>query len=313
MSTYTTYNYNSGVTLTEALTWFPDNTNNEIEALDVRNIVRILWERMDYTEANPYIYINPEPTTIQVGGVPRGYMLDGLGVGDILTLLFYPYVAPTSRINVGTIDSTNILPIEYGSTNISIAYNIIKGSENITSIQFKNGTLSTPLTPTNLPTQSGNILVNIENNIIGDSTVLLDINDGTNTISTSVVFKVYPKYYYGAVNLNSLVNPLEPIVDFAMFPGQIIASSGLITNSMITAMSSELRQNAIGFGTKVALNNQHLVVCIPTANNNNISMYVNGMLTTSFKKVKTTVISTLSYDVWVSNTPQRDGIEFQIK
>lgn len=185
-------------TIQELLNQLPDNTANQIDAVNVRNSVYTLWQRYQYVlamasqsaSASVY-YSNLTPTTQTIGGITVGTTFSNVSMQTMWDNLLYPYVAPQGDLYP---DVTR----EYGSSNAAtLNWSAIKGSKNITSITFSFGS---PVTPTNVPVQTGTHTFNATTNV--DTTFSMTISDvpnGTTTVTYESYFYWTNRRYCGAL------------------------------------------------------------------------------------------------------------------
>lgn len=311
MSTYTTYTYNSGMSLTEVLEWFPDNDNHEISALDVRNVIDVLWGKIDYNTT--YSFNNPNNTTVTIGGISRGSILNGLGISELFELMFYPSVRPEISVN-------NLpLPVQENSTsNISLNIKYLMGSHisdpsySTIKLEFKHGNVITNIPHENNIT-NGIVSVNIDSSILGDSIIEFYVEDSNGyNYTLNIPISIYPRYYSGAMGFSGLTNmTTRPVVDLTLFAEQVNIIASAITN--LNQLTYRLIDNPSNYSGKVPLSNEHLVIALPKGINNDITFNLNGMNSNTMVKVKEMSIGDLEYNIYVSHIPYNDEIYFEIK
>lgn len=144
-------------TFEELLSQLPDNTANQIDAVNVRNSVYTLWERYQYVlamasqSASASIYYSSSlPTTQTIGGITVGTTFINATMQTMWYDLLHPYVAPQGNLWADTDAVTKEHTLV--DINVDVNWEVIKGSSNITSITFSYGS---SVTASNAPTQSG--------------------------------------------------------------------------------------------------------------------------------------------------------------
>ena len=110
-------------TFPELLEQLPDNSGNLIDAVNVRNSVYTLWERISYVQtvasqsaSASVVYTNTTPTLIDIGGILAGSTFAAKTMTEMWDALLYPYVSPSPSLSA-TIPSGQ-LQIEFGGSNV---------------------------------------------------------------------------------------------------------------------------------------------------------------------------------------------------
>lgn len=300
MSTGTTQDYPQD--LTTVLSWFPNNVNNNITALDVRNMINVLWHWLEDVESNTISYNNNLPTTISVGGINKGENFNNQTFSEIFERLFYPTVTPTISLEI----------INYPTTNsVNVRYSLTKGSGTLESLSFTNGGVTTSGNITQDDIQSNIITINLDNpksnTII--STLISDVGTTTENLTIDINYK---QYYYGSYVINnSNYNRVEDLVDLSTSDLSSIVNN--IVASDITSLQSELRNKAIGFNKSTTnVNNQNLLIAYPQSGNSNTSIHLNGIKSNSFN-ISNIAINGEQYVVLLSNTKISDTFDIEFK
>jgi hypothetical protein len=311
-----------------------DNTNNSINAINVRDAVYTLYE---YTNAivasssatSSLVYDRTNPSTFQsnVGGVLPGSTFSG-SIQDALDRVFYPYVVPNR-----TISSLNIREFGY-LQNGNATYSITTFSEPIqgfiTFTSFPIGTSISPsaVVPINTvgvqngtftfsPTHSWN-----SSSITETNTFSFVIQDTVNTYTTSTQLTFMNKIYWGRVNLSSIGNP-----NLTYNPGSASLVGSICTDVIVKNLTGagvtpgyQLTTNKNKTYTDINGNGWYLIFAWPSIlpGANSPIFTVNGSPNTAFTRVRTNSPFvglngfTTNYEVWVSNTLQNSPLNIVI-
>lgn len=292
-------------TFEELLSQLPDNTANQIDALNVRNSVYTLWERIEDVEiiasqsasASVY-YTNLNPTPITVGGVPSGSTFSNKTMTEMWNMLLYPYVAPLS--------SLVLVPTykELGDNNqIVLNWTATKKTNDISSITI-NGpggyiyvVPGSPFTTS----QSGSKIVNPTQNVV--STFSLTVSDSTSTIISSSYFTWYNPVYWGKTSTFA-----APSMTIVTTKPSWADGAGVGTGKSLTSTRNATYNGIYGAG-------QYLVFAWPT-DFGDPTFTVNGLINTAFTKIASGVshtnmygyVNPNGYDIWITNTAQNSPI-----
>lgn len=292
-------------TVDELLSQLPDNTANQIDALNVRNSVYTLWERVSEVEiiasqsasASVY-YTNLTPTPVTVGGVVAGSTFSNKSMTEMWNMLLYPYVAPISSMSLSPTHK------ELGDSNqIALIYTATKKTNNISSIVISSPggvTYTLPGAPFST-SQSGSRIVNATQNV--GSAFSLTVSDSTSTVVSSSYFNWYNAVYWGKTPTFSTPDMTIVSTKPSWADG---ASSG--TGKSLTNTKNATYNGINGSG-------QYLVFAWPT-NFGQPTFTVNGLINTAFTKIATGVshtnmhgyVNPNGYDIWITNTAQNSPI-----
>ncbi len=310
--------------LDEMIGNFPNNLNNEIDARRLRDALLTLWERLDTVEQinTTYYYNNSNPTTIQVGGIPTGITFSNYTLDTMFTNMFYPYLPPQTSLSFDLSGTTTRI-IENGSSNsVSLYWNVIKKSNNISYIDINGNTILV-----NGGNQNGiyntasaqNVNTSFTLTVIDVDGGLPSVSDGPTTVTNTINVLWRNKRYWGTINLSSLGNP-----DLNLSLSELTNISNLITSSTILSLTgagvgtgSELSINLNKTYTNMNGNGNYLIFAFPSTFGNP-SFIVNGLSNNAFTKVKSNFSFTnqfgyiTNYDVWISNTIQNSPLNINI-
>jgi hypothetical protein len=276
----------------------PDNSSNLIDAQDVRDVVSGLFENIENFGASlssfssaSVVYNNPNPTSVELGGVPFNSTFSSVSVQQVLDALFYPYLPPTLSLSV----SPGV--IEYGDTSstATLNWNVTGGINNVIStILYRSLNPNQILTsPAAFTSSSGVLAPNTLNSTI-ISTFTLSVTEPTVYNLTASV-NVSHRRYWGTLPSSS------PLIG--------VSSSGF-SFSDISFLNSELEED-YSQTRDIYGNNEYVVFVWPTSQVNLLSfppkVYINGLHNNDWIKTRDSVIFsnnfgyTSSYDVWRFN------------
>lgn len=83
-------------------------------------------------QKNEDIYVSNKPSTVEIGGIPIGYVSDGISLTELIDAMLHPYKAP--NVSVSMSPSTTLY--ELGSVIKTLTLNVktTQGSENISDV-----------------------------------------------------------------------------------------------------------------------------------------------------------------------------------
>lgn len=308
------------------LNQIPNNTLNLVKASDVRDSVFSLWERINdlsvivaSASSTPTTFMNPDPTTITVGGVSSGTTFPTpQTVQQMFNAILYPYASPTISLSVvSTINS--ITPIstikEYGQSLTSWLYwKVTKKSNPIVSV-IVNGVTISPITgnsQTGWRNVSGTYSFPLP--VSTFNSYVMQVNDGTTTTSTSTTVTWMNKIYWGSIDLSGL---LFPNPNLTLNPSYTTYVTSAITSNLIKALNgagvgsgSELSTTKNKTYTGMNANGRYLIFAWPSSVSGATTptFTVNNLPNTAFTRVNTAwpftnqFNVTTNYEVWISNT-----------
>lgn len=279
----------------------PDNTSNQINAQNVRNVVAGLWDAISGLSASigaaaSVTYTNLSPSSIAVGGLATASTFNARTIQQMFDDMLYPYVPPVISL------SSTPSALEFGDPISTVVLNW--------SIQAKKNNIVNAIvyrpTPTNVTTPVAN--TNASGSSIGNPTLnttttfTFSVNDGTNyQTTTSVSWRL--KRYWGKFPTFG-----------ALTSAQIIALSGagVGTGNELATSRVQTRNGIDGQG-------QYLVFAWPSSFGEP-SFVINGLSQFgTYTKVNNNFSVTNSfgysanYNVYMSNTAQNSPIaSFQI-
>jgi hypothetical protein len=295
-------------TFPELLSQLPDNSGNLIDAVNVRNSVYTLWQRISQVSASQsatssVTYTNANPTPSPIGGIPAGSTFSNKTMTEMWNALLYPYIQPSASLTVSGVN-----PREFGAgTSVTLNWSATKGSQNITNITLlpDRPLERQSIPPTNIPVQSGTKLTTaVANQSTDFFMTVTDLPVGTSIITVSTRLNWSSAVYWGkSATLPPTMNTFgsdggKPVwADGAgVLPGKKLSGSRAADYSGI---------NGAG---------QYLVFAWPTAYGEPL-FKVNGLQNNAFTKVWSSLSYSngygysRSYDVWISNTQQNSPID----
>lgn len=293
-------------TIDELLSQLPDNTGNQIDAINVRNSVYTLWERISDVQtvasqsaSASVLYTNLTPVPVAIGGIGKGSTFSNKTMQEMWDSLLYPYIGP-----VASISSPSLNPRELGGGNqVTLNYNVTKNSNSITSIVLSgsNGyNFAVPGAPFTTNT-SGSQTTNATQNVNTSFTVTA--NDGTSTSSSSLTIVWLNAIYWGRTATFTL-----PSMTIVGTKPAWADGAGIGSGKDLASSRSRSYNGINGSG-------QYLVFAWPSTFGEP-TFTINGLLNTAFTKIGTGVPHTnmngytnpAGYDVWISNTAQNSPI-----
>lgn len=291
-------------TLPELLSQLPDNTANQIDAINVRNSVYTLWERISDVQtvasqsaSASVLYTNSTPTPLTIGGIVAGSTFNSKTMQQMWDQLLYPYIGPSSTL------SPNITKELGDNSSITLSYSVTKNSNPLTSVIISGSNGYNFVVP-GLPSStsvSGNIGTNATPNT--NTTFTVTGTDGTTTTTSSITFAWLNAIYWGKT-------PTFTVPSMTIVGTQPAWADGAGVSSGKQLASSRAKSyNGInGAG-------QYLVFAWPSTFGTP-TFTINGLLNTAFTKIGSGISHTnmygytnpAGYDIWISNTAQNSPI-----
>jgi hypothetical protein len=321
------YEYSS---VDELLLGLLDNNSASIKAVNVRNSVYTLWQKVDTFSASvatasvgavSYSALTASSIQSAIGGLTPGFTFSGT-LQSLVDKMIYPYVAPVPSI--GSIGSG---VLEFGSSTIVVLnYSVSLGTESIlplsllvdgTSKVFPpySGVHSTSATHSAFPVTAS------ESNVF-----YMSVSDGTSTVTSSQTLYWMNKRYWGSINLTSIGNP-----NLTTNPGSASIVASLCTDSVIKSLTGA-GANGVAYGSEFSTTKsksyysidgggKYLIFAWPSTVSGATSpnFKVNGIINTAFTNVRTSSpfvnsqgYSGVDYEVWVSNTIYFSPVDIEI-
>ena len=305
-------------TFPELLNQIPDNTGNLIEAINVRNSVYTLWQRVSQVQtvasqsaSASTTYTNSSPTPYAIGGIPAGSTFSAKTMTEMWDALLYPYIPPSASLSIGPLNGGSLR--EFGRNNgVDLNWSATKGNKNVTAIKLCVGrfdeafiTLTTINTTGN---QSGTFPTSTTSNTntIFYMTVS-DVPGGSSIVTAQATVSWTSAVYWGktptfALPSMSIVGSQPAWADGAGVPG----GSGKNLSGSRAANYSGI--NGAG---------QYLVFAWPSSYGTP-TFTVNGQPFTSVTKIGNGVSHTnmhgytSNYDVWITDTTQANVLSLFI-
>ena len=283
----------------------PDNVANLIDAVNVRNSVYTLWQRVSQVQtvasqsaSASTTYTNATPTPEKIGGIPAGTTFSNKTMSEMWDALLYPYISPSVSLSGGGVR-------EFGSNNgVTLNWSATKGSKNVSAMTICVGrfdqesiTLTTINSTGNQSSVTPKSTTATQNS---DTTFYMTVSDilsgGTSTISASTTVSWSNRRYWGTLSSG---HPL------------LTVSSAPFSHSDISSLSSELSN---GYAqTRSITTNFNYVVFIWPHNSIDLSttpahVVVGGFGNNNWIKTRNNVqftngtvgaYSGTNYDVWV--------------
>lgn len=154
-------------------------------------------------------YKNQTPSTVAVGGIPKGWKPDASGteVIDVIDKLLHAYVAPmvtasASPVNGGT--------FEIGSTQkvTAVTVNITLGSTGVTKIEVLDGESVLGSKTDGIQAGENTVTLTNELSVTANKQLKVRVTDSDNKTVTANTgtFSFVSPYYYGAVSAGAEIN-----------------------------------------------------------------------------------------------------------
>jgi len=292
----------------------PDNTANQINAQNVRDVVSGLFdlvEGLSQSFSNATVsYTNVNPVTVTVGGVTQGFSFNSVPVQTVFDYLFYPYVPVTYSITA----TPNQLEFGNTSSSVSLSWSINAKKNNVLSAYI------------NRPTQP-QVIISSPPSAFGSASGVSSAKPVANTLST-FTFSVSD---FNAIDSSGSLTSITATVSWTLkrYWGAVSSSHTLATTSTasvlysdISSLSSELNPSYIMSKT-ITANNQYVVFIWPSSNGVDLStlppkVSILGLSNNDWTKTRSSVSLTnqygytASYDVWRFNHLQSNTLQYVI-
>jgi hypothetical protein len=299
-------------TLPELLNQMPDNVGNLIDAINIRNSVYTLWERISDVQtvasqsaSASTTYTNSTPTPQTIGGIPAGSTFSNKTMSEMWDALLYPYIAPSASLSIGSLNGGSLR--EFGrSNNVDLNWNATKGSKNVSAIIVCIGRPdqeSIALTTINSTgNQSGTKSTTSTSNT--NTTFYMTVSDipnGTSTVTAQATVSWSSAVYWGKTPTFAL-----PSMSIVGSQPSWADGAGVGSGKNLSSSRSANYSGINGAG-------QYLVFAWPSSYGTP-TFTINGLPNTAFTKIGSAVSHTnmysypVNYDVWISNTAQNSPI-----
>jgi hypothetical protein len=309
-------------TLDELLLGVPDNTNNQIQAINIRDAVYTLYEFIQGISASAsmtasvlYDRNNPSTYLSNVGGVNSGSTFSG-PIQDTLDRIFYPYNSPQASLSsLGTREFG-------GPLSVTINWSAVKTNNLITTIVV-DGSPQVPTGNSQTGTKISLGTHSVSPSLSQTNTFSMTVGDGTTTVSASTNLVWMNNIFWGSINLSSIGNP-----NLTLNPGSASLVSTLCTDPVIRNLTGasvtpgyQLTTSKNRTYTNIDGSGDYLIFAWPSGVSGSLSpiFTVNGLQNTAFTRVRTNSpfnnqynFSGTRYEVWISNTPQNSPLNIII-
>lgn len=279
----------------------PDNTSNQINAQNVRDVVAGLWEAIQGLSASISLgssvtYTNLTASTIGVGGIPSGTTFNNQTIQQMFDNMFYPYVAPSRSL------TSNPSQKEFGDTNLSVS---LTSTSTAGSLPFTNRILyrPNPVTVISSPSvQTGTLVQNLP------TTFTFSVTDSQSTYITTTTVTWTNKRYWGILPQSS---PLASVNLSAAFSW-----------SDVSSLSNELNPSYVMTKTITRNTSSYVFFMWPTnavdLSSNPAKVTIGGFGVNAFTKTRSNAQFTnfwgytTGYDVWRLDTVNNDTLQYII-
>lgn len=282
----------------EMMNVLPNNTSNQINARNVRDVVLTLFDDIQglsssISSTSSVTYTNLNPSSISVGGIPIGTIFNSKTIHQIFDDMFYPYIVPTTSINV----SPSVLEYGDSSTTLIASWSIQAKKNNITSSvinkPISSNNVATPVSNTNA---SGNVSSAISSpSSYNTQTFTFSVYDGSTTVVKTTSSTWGLRRYWGTIS-----------------SGHTLAttSTASVLYSDISSLSSDLSSSYIQTRS-ITTNNNYVIFIWPTQSvdlsTTPAKCVIAGLGNTDWTKTRNNITLTnqfgytASYDVWRFN------------
>lgn len=166
--------------------------------------------------ANDTKYKNQTPSTVAVGGIPKGYVppVSGVEAIDMLDKLLHAYVAPSASASCKPTNG-GVFEIGTSQTVTAVDVNITLGSTGIKKIEVFDGENSLGSKTSGITGGVNTVTLTKALTVTANKQLSVVVTDNENkaiTAKTGYFTFVYP-YYYGAIAANQ--NPDESLIKAA--------------------------------------------------------------------------------------------------
>ncbi|EET60437.1 hypothetical protein BRYFOR_07633 [Marvinbryantia formatexigens DSM 14469] len=159
--------------------------------------------------ANDTLYKNQTPSTVAVGGIPKGYVppTDGVEAIDMIDRLLHPYVAPTVS---AAMKPANGGVVEAGTSQsvTAVDVTITMGSAAISKIEVFDGAASLGVLTSGIKAGVNTVTLTAPLTVTANKQLSVTVTDADNktvTAKTGTYTFVSP-YYYGSIAVDAAVN-----------------------------------------------------------------------------------------------------------
>lgn len=135
-------------------------------------------------------------TTIDVGGLNSGSSVKDKTSKEVLESILFPYQKPTLAFSISP--STIIYTVGTTVSSINFTINVTKKSNDIQSIKVYDGSILLT-TITNNVASGGTFTYSYSCNITSNTTLKVEVNDGTSTVSATKNITFGYESYYGYI------------------------------------------------------------------------------------------------------------------
>jgi hypothetical protein len=290
-------------TFPELLNQIPDNTGNLIEAINVRNSVYTLWQRVSQVQtvasqsaSASTTYTNANPTPYTIGGILAGSTFSAKTMTEMWDALLYPYIPPSASLSGGNTR-------EFGSSNaVTLNWSATKGNKNVTAITVCVGRVDQEsITLTTINSTGNQSSIKSSNSTSNINTTFFmtvtDIPNGSSTVSAQTTVSWSAAVYWGRTT------------SFALPSMSIVGSQPAWADGAGVGSGKNLSGSRAANYNGINGNTQYLVFAWPSSYGTP-TFTVNGQPFTSVSKIGNGVSHTnmhgytSNYDVWITDTTQ---------
>lgn len=180
---------------------FPVTKMENVKDADGKNLNEALEDKAQ--KVHQHEYESDVPSTVQVGGIEKGFVTDGMSLEELVFKMLHQYVAPGISIsgtpNGGTYEVGAVIP------TVSITGTGRREADKIQRVRiFKNNTV---VHTQDNETITGNVATTFtDTNVNANATYKADVFDGKNTVTSgNINFTFVRPMYIGSVPASAAV------------------------------------------------------------------------------------------------------------
>ena len=305
----------------------PDNSNNLIQARNVRDAIFTLYNSIltlsqsvatfvGSVSASNVVYNNPNAALFTVGGINAGKTFSNVSVQQMFDDMFFPYVRPTLSLTL------NPSALEYGNTtSISVSFTYSQKKNIIRSVKLEGGLDPITLTPysatsssspqqiTPIPNTPTTFTFSIDDYNAGDLSGYQISNVDVTNDTSNLVFR--NKRFWGTFSLTSIGDP-----DLTLNPGSasdVNTQISRLTLINLPGSGQELSTSYTQTRTNFGGGGYHILAW-PASFGSTPTFTINGLNSSAYTRVLDSWTFSnffgyeVLYDVWVSNTKQNSPV-----
>lgn len=181
---------------------YPVTKINNVKDDDGNELGEVLKDKAQ--KVHNHDYSSDVPSTVEIGGIEKGFVTDGMTLEEIVFKLLHKYVAPEISFSSNPNGGTYEIGSKVDTVNLSATG--IRESDNLQRIRFyKNDSVVKEINDIDA---TGNVIETyIDTDIATNTSYKADVYDGkTNVTSGTILFNFVHPLYIGALDVD-VTNP----------------------------------------------------------------------------------------------------------